>query len=134
VTRVSLALALAILAIGGFLIFRGENSSALDKSIDKLNDNKRFSTSARAGQAVAEISTELRLAGASCRPKHTPRCTVLLQAAAYSAVTAYTLTDCTSPGVFDGRKAMLDYLRAVRRFLDAGAKGAAPSVPKVISC
>ena len=130
-TRVSLALAVAILAVGGFLLFRGDNPSVVEKSIDKLNDAKRFSTSPRAGQTVADISTDLRLAGASCKPKESPRCTVLLQAAAYSAVTAYTMTDCTAPGVFDGRKAMLDYLRAIRAF-QHGAKQ--PSVPKVITC
>jgi len=131
VTRVALAIALAILAIGAFLVFRGGNPSVVNKSIDKLSEDKRFATSARAGQTVADISTDLRVAGASCKPKHTPRCTVLLQAAAYSAVTAYTLTDCTAPGVYDGRKAMLKYLRAIRAF-EHGAKQ--PTVPKVISC
>jgi hypothetical protein len=131
VTRVTLALALAILAIGAFLLFRGDGKSVIDKSIDKLTDSKRFATSARAGQTVADISTDLRLAGASCKPKGSPRCTVMLQAAAYSAVTAYTLTDCTAPGVYDGRKAMLDYLRAIRAF-QHGAK--VPTVPKVITC
>jgi hypothetical protein len=135
VTRVALLIALAVLATGAFLIVRGDKPSAVHDSIGKLNDNKRFVTSARAGQTVADISTKLRLAGAACRKHHgaSPRCTVMLQAAAYSAVTAYTLTDCTSPGVYDGRKAMLGYLRAVDKFLKHDA-GRPPSVPKVISC
>jgi hypothetical protein len=134
VTRVALAVALAVLAIGAFLILHGHNASPVDDSLGKLNDDKRFVTSARAGQTVADVSTQLRLAGASCRKAHgaSRRCTVMLQAAAYSAVTAYTLTDCTSPGVYDGRKAMLNYLQAVKKFLAGDAK--APSVPNVITC
>jgi hypothetical protein len=134
VTRVALGIALVVLAIGAFLVVRGGNPSAVDASIGKLNDNKRFATSARAGQTVADISTKLRLAGASCRKQHgaSQRCSVMLQAAAYSAVTAYTLTDCTSPGVFDGRKAMRSYLHAVQKFLHG--EGKAPPVPKVIEC
>jgi hypothetical protein len=133
VTRVALVVALFVLATGGFLMLRGDNGTLVDGSIDKLNDSNRFSTSARAGQTVADISTKLRLAGASCRAKDksSARCTVLLQAAAYSAVTAYTLVDCTSPGVFDGRKAMLDYLQAIRAFLKGAEQ---PAVPKVVTC
>jgi hypothetical protein len=131
VTKVALAIALAVLALGGVLLVRGTGKSALDDSIGKLNDTKRFTTSGRAAQTVADISTKLRLQGAACRPKHSARCTVLLQAAAYSAVTAYTLADCTSPGVYDGRKAMRDYLHAVRAFLH-GAKQ--PDVPQVVTC
>ncbi|HVT76765.1 MAG TPA: hypothetical protein VHD87_07025 [Acidimicrobiales bacterium] len=108
--------------------------SVVDDSIGKLDDSGRFVTSARAAQTVADISARLRVAGAACRPQHAPRCTVVLQGAAFSAVTAYALADCTAPGVFDGRRAMLRYLRAVRTFLDGGATGAAPSVPKVVTC
>jgi hypothetical protein len=137
VTRVPLVIALAVLAIGAVLVVRGTaHHTLVDGTLGKLNDDKNFTTSARAGQTIADISTQLRLAGASCRKKDkaSPRCTVVLQAAAYSAVTAYTLTDCTSPGVFDGRKAMRDYLRALQRFLKGDAKGVAPSVPKVVTC
>jgi hypothetical protein len=132
-TRVALLIAVTVLLLGAALFARGlHNRSVVDKSISGLNDSKNFVTSARAAQTVADISTRLRFAGASCRPRHAPRCTVMLQAAAYSAVTAYTLTDCTSPGVYDGRKAMQDYLHAVKKFLKRAAK--APSVPKVITC
>lgn len=133
-TRVALVIALAVLAIGAFLVVRGDKHSVVDRSISKLNDDKRFSTSARAAQTVADVSTELRLAGAACRKddKKSPRCTAMLQAAAYSAVTAYTLADCTSPGVYDGRKVMRAYLHAVKKFLKDGRK--TPSVPKVITC
>ena len=132
-TRVALVLALAILALGASLVVRGSgHRTPVDSSLGKLNATKNFASSMRAGQTVADISTKLRLAGAACTPKHSPRCTALLQAAAYSAVTAYTLTDCTSPGVYDGRKAMLDYLHAVQVFFKHG--GTAPSVPKVITC
>ena len=130
-TKVALAVAVFVLAIGAFLVVRGHDKSAVDQSISKLSDNKRFTTSARAAQTVADISTKLRFEGAACRPKESPRCTVLLQAAAYSAVTAYTLADCTAPGVFDGRKAMLDYLKAVRAFAHGSKQ---PEVPKVIAC
>jgi hypothetical protein len=134
VTRLALVIALAVLALGAFLVVRGDKSSVVDHSISKLNDNERFTTSARAAQTVADVSTDLRLAGASCRKrdKASPRCTVMLQAAAYSAVTAYTLADCTSPGVFDGRKVMRTYLHAVKKYLQHGGK--TPSVPKVITC
>ena len=37
-------------------------------------------------------------------------------------------------GVFDGRKAMRDYLHAVQKYLKSDAKGVAPSVPKVVTC
>ena len=136
VTRIALVIALAVLAIGAFLVVRGDKHSVVDRSISKLNDDKRFSTSARAAQTVADVATDLRIAGAACRKadKTSPRCTVMLQAAAYSAVTAYTLADCTSPGVYDGRKAMRAYLHAVRKFLQRDAKGKAPSVPKLVSC
>lgn len=101
-------------------------------SISKLNDSKRFTTTARGAQTVADISTRLRLAGAACRKSHhdAPRCTLLLQAAAYAAVTAYTMADCTAPGVFDGRKAMLGYLHAIHEY----KSGALPTVPKVTTC
>jgi hypothetical protein len=131
VTKVAAAIAVFVLAIGAVLLVRGNHKSTVDASIGKLSDTKRFATSARAAQTVADISTKLRLDGAACRPKHSPRCTVLLQASAYSAVTAYTLADCTAPGVYDGRKAMLTYLRAVRAFMHGAP---APGVPKVITC
>ena len=136
-TRVPLVIALAVLAIGAVLVVRGTgHHTMVDDSLGKLNDDKNFTTSARAGQTIADISTKLRLAGASCRKrdKASPRCTVVLQASAYSAVTAYTLTDCTAPGVFDGRKAMRDYLHAVQKYLKSDTKGVAPSVPKVVTC
>jgi hypothetical protein len=135
VTRVALVIALVVLVMGGVLAVRGMGkSSPVDDSISKLNDNKRFATSARAGQTVADIATTLRLEGARCRKRDAKesRCTVLLQAAAYSAVTAYTLVDCTAPGVYDGRKAMLGYLQRVKKFMHDGAP--APTVPKVITC
>jgi hypothetical protein len=132
-TRVSLAIAVAILVMGAVVAVRAvQHESALEDSIGKLEDDGHFTTSTEAGNTIANISVKLRQSGASCRgsDKDAPRCSAVLSAAAYAAVTAYTVLDCTAPGVYDARTAMLKYLRAVRAY----SKGALPSVPEVVKC
>ena len=136
-TRLSLAVAVAVILLGGVLAVRAvQGESAIDESIHKLEDDDRFTNSTKAGNTIAEISVRLRQEGAKCREsdKQATRCTAVLSAAAYAAVTAYTVLDCTAPGVYDGRTALLKHLRAVRTYLDRGARRALPSVPKVIAC
>ncbi len=135
--RVLLAAAIVVVALGGVVALRSvDNPSTLDEAITQLQDNQRFATSGKAGQTVADISAALRTDGAACRDNDDDdaRCAALLSASAFSAVTAFTMLDCTAPGVHDGRVAMLRYLRAVRSFVDGGAKGTPPSVPKVVTC
>jgi hypothetical protein len=135
--RVLIAGAVVVVLLGGFVALRAvDNPSTLDEAIGRLQDNHRFATSGKAGQTVADISADLRVDGAECRDSHDDdaRCAALLSASAFAAVTAFTLLDCTAPGVHEGRTTMLRYLRAVRTFLDGGAKGTPPSVPKVVTC
>jgi hypothetical protein len=136
--RVVLAGAIGVVLLGGVTALRSaDDPSTLDEAISQLQDNKRFATSGRAGQTVADISAALRTDGAACRDDDgddDARCSALLSASAFSAVTAFTMLDCTAPGVHDGRTTMLRYLRAVRAFLDNDAKGTQPSVPKVVTC
>lgn len=126
----------AVVAAGLFAVFFVDRSSRLDKAISRLGDQKRFATSAQGGQTVADISTELRAEGSECRDKKdTPaRCAALLSAAGFTAVTAVQMLDCTAPDVYDARIALRAYLRKVRDFIDDGATGAPPALPKVITC
>lgn len=136
-TRAVLVGVIVLVLLGGFVATRLLNTqSTLEKAISKLEDNKAFSSSAKAGQTVADISASLRKDGAACRKRgdDVPRCSALLSASAYAAVTAFTLLDCTAPGVYDGRQTMLRYMRAVRAFLDNGAKSTLPSIPRVVTC
>jgi hypothetical protein len=112
-----------------------DRSSQLDKAIARLGDADRFATSATAGQTVADISTDLRVDGTNCRTRDNgPQCGALLSAAAFTAVTAVTMLDCTAPDIFDARVSLERYLRKLRDFIDDGAQGAAPTLPKVITC
>ena len=132
-TRVSLAIAIAIIVMGGVIAVRSmQRESALDDSIGKLENDAHFTTSTKAGNTIANISVKLRQSGASCHrsDNEAPRCSAVLSAAAYAAVTAYTVLDCTAPGVYDARMALLKYLRAVRAY----STGALPSVPEVVKC
>lgn len=132
-----------VLALVGVLLVLGlaaavfvDRPTRLDEAIARLGDDDRFATSAEAGQTVADISVGLRQDGAACRSAgdETARCAALLSAAAFSAVTAVTLLDCTAPDVHDARVALRAYLRDLRAFLAGGADGAAPELPRVVTC
>jgi hypothetical protein len=128
--------AIAVLVIGAVAFVLLPRPSHLDEAVQRLDDAHRFTTSAKAGQTVADISTTLRQDGTSCRTKEQrgAKCGALLSAAAFTAVTAVSLLDCTAPDVYDTRIALGKYMRALREFIDRGAKGTAPALPKVITC
>lgn len=112
------------------------NDSTLDRAIGRLEESSNFATSDRAGETIAEISATLRRDGSTCRDNDKPdaRCRAILSASAYTAVVAYTVTDCTAPGVFEGRARSLTLLRSLRTFLSRGATGRAPAIPEVPTC
>ena len=136
-TRALIAIAIVVAVLGGGLTVRAlHHPSVVADSVSKLRDPHRFASSARAGQTVADISTRLRIEGAKCAKAHqgAPSCSAILSASAFTAVAAFTLADCTAPGVYEGRVRLERYLESVRDFLDHGAKGALPAIPKVLVC
>jgi hypothetical protein len=107
----------------------GAPSSHIDKAIDRLGDDDRFTTSAQAARTIAEISDDLRADGTKCG--HGPKCAALLSAAAFTAVTATTLLDCLPADAAGARVVLTRYLKSVRDFAGTGA---APRQPGVITC
>lgn len=108
--------------------------SPLERALQRVGDDARFTTSAKAGQTVADISVDLRRDGTRCRAQDNgPACAALLSGAAFTAVTAVSLLDCTAPDVHDTRVALAQYLRRLQAYVDRGA-GAAPTLPEVNRC
>jgi hypothetical protein len=134
--RLALAGASLVLIAAVVAFLTTDRASHLDKAINRLGDAKRFTTSAKAGQTVADISTTLRIDGAKCRDQRKargPECAALLSAAAFTAVTAVSMLDCTAPDVYDARLALGKYLRTLRDFVE-GDRAKPPTLPKVITC
>jgi len=113
-----------------------DRSSPLDRTIARFGDEGRFSSGGRAARTIADISTQLRVQGTRCRDDKRPdaRCLAMLSAAAFMAVSAVNLVDCSPADVRDARLALERYLRSLREFISDGAKGAGPKLPKVTSC
>jgi hypothetical protein len=133
--RLLIGLGLVVVLGGAAAFLLVDRATYLDDAVEKMGDDKAFSTSTRAGQTVADISVELRARGAQCREQNATktRCDAVLSAAAFTAVTAVAMLDCTAPDVHEARLALEKYLRSVRSFVEDGER-AAPKLPKVVTC
>ena len=135
-TRGLLLVAATALVLGLIALLTVDRETYLDKAIGRMDDQRSFTTSAKSAETVARISDQLRTDGSKCRTQNDApaKCAAVLSASAYTAVAAVTLLDCTAPDIFDMRLALEAFLRRLRTFIDGGAKGAAPSLPEVITC
>src|SRR5207248_3101248 len=102
---------LAIAGIG--VVVLRPTPGALARTRSALSSDAHFVNGPKAGTTFANVSTWLMADGRRCQHRHGAgdrRCQVRLSAAAYSAVTAFTVAGCTAPGVYRARTAMLAYV------------------------
>ena len=93
----------------------GDEPTRVERAVDVLEDDDRFTTGERAGEAMADVGALLQEEGTECRSAdpEAPRCDALLSASAAAQVTAARILGCTAPGRFEARTALADHLRAV---------------------
>ena len=139
-SRVAFALAGIVLAavVAMALVATRDTPTGLARVRVALNDDDRFTNGPTAGETVATASKWLLDDGESCeadRGKGDPRCAARLSAAAYASVAAVGLVDCTAPGVFRTRRALVQYIDDIVTF-DHEPLGTlrVPSPPRVPAC
>jgi hypothetical protein len=120
------------------LVVTRDHPTGLARVRVALHDDDRFTNGPKAGETIATASKWLLDDGESCeaaRGKGDPRCAARLSAAAYTSVAAIGLVDCTAPGVFRTRRALVEYIDDIVTF-DAHPLGTlrVPSPPRVPAC
>jgi len=120
-TRLALVAALVV----GTVACGGGGGDAVDRALDRLEDDERFDTAFEAGDTFASIGGLLQAEGEerSSEP--------LLSAAAYAQVLAVRVLDCTAPGRFEAREALRTFLRDVG---DTDDTDRAPQPPPAPDC
>jgi hypothetical protein len=137
----------AALALGGLLlaaivatalVTARDHPAGLARVRVALHDDHRFTNGPKAGETIATASQWLLDDGETCEEAHgtgDPRCAARLSAAAYTSVAAVGLVECTAPGVFRTRRALMRYIDDIVAF-DREPLGTvrAPSPPHVPVC
>jgi hypothetical protein len=138
--RLAFALGGVLLAavIATALVATRDHPTGLARVRVALHDDDRFTSGPKAGETIATASQWLLDDGESCEAAHgkdDPRCTARLSAAAYTSVAAAGLVDCTAPGVFRTRRALVQYIDDIVSF-DTRPLGTlrVPSPPRVPAC
>lgn len=131
------AVVVAVLAGGAFALSRRDDASGLDRARAALMDDEGFVNGPTAGLTFAKASELLLDDGTACQRRNgrdDPRCRARLSAAAYSGVAAFVVAECTAPGVFEARTAMLDYVGRLVAFDGHSTTHHVPSPPDVPTC
>jgi hypothetical protein len=105
-------------------------------AVDTAQDEAKFDSSAEAGSTFASIASKLLDDTRACIAKHGDTfrpCEARSTAVAYAQGMAVASLTCTQPAIFEGREALLAYVRAIQR-LDENPTAAAPEVPAVPRC
>ena len=130
-------LAVAVVGGGAFAFLRRDDASGLDRTRAALMDDEGFVNGPTAGLTFAKASEWLLDDGTACQRENgrdDPRCRARLSAAAYSGVAAFVVAECTAPGVFEARTAMLDYVGRLAAFDGRSTTHHVPSPPDVPTC
>ena len=131
------AVLMVVLAGGAFAVLRPDDASGLDRARAALMDDDGFVNGPTAGLTFAKASELLLDDGTACQRENgrdDPRCSARLSAAAYSGVAAFIVAECTAPGVFEARTAMLDYVGRLAAFEGRSTTHHVPSPPDVPTC
>jgi hypothetical protein len=125
---VRLAVALVVASVA-LLAACGDEPTRVERAIDVLDDEDRFTTGEEAGEAMADVGALLQEEGTECRSADAdaPRCDALLSASAAAQVTAARILTCTAPTRFEARTALADHLGALDE--DPVAAGPPPAPP-----
>jgi hypothetical protein len=132
-------LVVAVAVAVGLLLMLPRSASALDDAIAELRKNGQFTTSPRAGAALARISENLLRDGRACTrtaradPVKRTRCERRLAIAGWSSAAAVATLSCTQPGTQQIRRSLLDHLLAVRR-AERARSTARPELPRLPTC
>ena len=135
---VAVAIVLVATVVGVALLKSRQTPSGLARVQTVLDDDHRFVNGPTAGETMATASKWLLDDGESCEASHgheDPRCAARLAAAAYPSVAAAGLLECTAPGVFRARRALVRDIDDIVTF-DHEPLGTqrVPSPPRVPSC
>ncbi|MEA3056785.1 MAG: hypothetical protein QOD30_2217 [Actinomycetota bacterium] len=129
---------LVAMVVAVALVATRDHPTGLARVRVALHDDDRFVNGPTAGETIATASEWLLDDGESCEAAHgrgDPRCAARLSAAAYTSVAAVGLVDCTAPGVFQTRRALVRYIDDIATF-DHEPLGTlrVPSPPHVPAC
>jgi hypothetical protein len=126
---------LAIVAViaGAAFVAARDGSSPLDRAVELVADEGRFTDAAESSETLASASVLLLDAARSCEPGEgalVSRCDARFQAAAYTQVLAAEVVRCPPAGRQEVRLAMASYLRALANETEAAAPPDPPSQPR----
>lgn len=108
----------------------GSGTGPLEAAIEVAADDDQFGSGQEAGESLARIAQHLQVAGRECDTAESgARCSAINAANGYAQVLALRVLQCTAPGRFQARTAMLALLREIEALEPTGDIPAPSALP-----